>query len=671
MVNTNILPHNCHFENAKNFLESFDNGENKYYLFVGQHVTPTNSALQSIEDTHDETLMDAYRDMIQGKHISSNDIVMMVRNIPYETNKVFDMYDDADDLSELDYFCIVNATSYYHLFKCLDNNMGANSTIQPAFSDISGANTNIYRTSDGYVWKYMTSVSSASQYKFETEEYFPVFANATVTAAATVGSLDVIKIEDTGLGYDNYVSGSFQTNDIQISGDPQIYQITNNSIDSTNGFYTGCLIYLSSGTGLGQYRTIEDYYSNSNGNYIVIDQAFTTTPLNGTSFQITPKVNIVGTGTQTVNAVARALVNSAASNSIHRIEILERGLNYTFITANVIANSVVVVRREADIRPIHSPVNGHGYNAALELGSKWVEVSLKMSNSESNTILTSNQFRQVGVIKNPLFANVKLTIANTYGNFLNGEDIYDFSSYTIVENVNTYSNTIIRCPTGNFDRKISNGQVLYLTDDSGALNQIVNVVTVTNSSQIIVASNVSFTNNAVNILSVNVLATAVVSNVVSSTILMVTDCNRDFTTEDKIIGLTSGAVATVNVVSRNDVTKNFNTFIQLNKARGVIGFGAFEENEVVFQGNLNTANAVLHSVVNNGSNVTIYMSNQYGQFTTVDPVIGNDSEASITLTDVYSPELVFGSGSMIYLENINAKTRSNTETETFQLIFNF
>ena len=39
--------------------------------------------------------------------------------------------------------------------------------------------------------------------------------------------------------------------------------------------------------------------------------------------------------------------------------------------------------------------------------------------------------------------------------------------------------------------------------------------------------------------------------------------------------------------------------------------------------------------------------------------------------DKYTPEIVFGSGRIIYLENLDPITRANTQSEVFKLIFEF
>jgi hypothetical protein len=94
----------------------------------------------------------------------------------------------------------------------------------------------------------------------------------------------------------------------------------------------------------------------------------------------------------------------------------------------------------------------------------------------------------------------------------------------------------------------------------------------------------------------------------------------------------------------------------------------------VYQGtNLasSTANATIHSVETSGGVATIYTTNQIGSFTTSNTIHGASSEAIATINNKYTPELVFGSGEILYLENLESITRSNSQSETVKLIFEF
>jgi hypothetical protein len=666
-ANSQLVPNNWKYQTAKNFLESFAN--NSYYVFIGDHTLHSNTELQPLEDIElDEH--HARRNMIQGKRVNSDDVALMIRDIPYESNKVFDMYDDLVDLKEKDFYTVVNASSYYHVFKCLDNNMGANSTVEPNFADISGANTAFYRTSDGYVWKYMYSVSNARVLKWKTSLYFPVVANSEVSNGAIVGAIDVINIDNPGLRYNNYLTDTFATLDCRVDDDVT-YRLTNSVASQVNGFYTGCSLYLSSGPGSGQHMTINNYFCNASGNFIVLEDLFAEQPFNGTSYEIYPRVEITGSGSETVTAEARALVNSTAGNSIYRVEMFERGADYNYFIANVVANAVVGVTRTAELRPIISPPKGHGFDAAAELLSSAAEISLKFSNSESNTILTSNKFQQVGVIKNPKFANVAFELANTTGLFLVGEKVEKINPFSICTGatINTTSH-MVTAANGNFLRRVAANDSVYLTDNDSR-NQFGIINNVINSTAFNLTVNGFFSCTTVEVMTANTGACGWVDRIITSSLIYCTNVGGgEIVANDFVIGVQSGAIATINAVSHNDVVKNYETFIQLYKFTGELTFNNFAENEIVVQTDPE-ANGLLHCAIVDGGDITIYTSNQVGIFEINKEVTGVNSGAIALINNALLPELVYNTGTIIYLENMDAITRQNNQTEIFQLIFNF
>lgn len=671
--------HNKHHV-ATQFLESVSETTNTaYYVFVGDQYD--RSSVREISESDRDIIIDTYQNMIMGKRVTPSDIKLGIRNIPYVSNTKYDMYDDQDQyLSIKNYYVVVNASSYYHVYKCLDNNGNTYSTITPDISHISGANTELYETSDGYRWKYLFSISSSTKTKFATDDYFPIVANTSVTNSAVDGSINLIKVIDGGKRYDNYLEGTFNTSHIKINGNSVLYEISNSSINTTNTFYSNCLIYLSSGTGVGQYRKIVDYFTNSNGNYIVVNSEFTTVPTNGTEWEIYPHVKIVGSG-QTINAVARAIVNSSSSNSIHKIEILDPGKNYNYHESSIEVSSVVSTSenfKQANVRSIYSPPGGHGSSIENELYCKNMIISVEFANSESNTILTTNKFNQVGIIKDPLFNNVQLNLDNVVGAFTPNEKIVKINPIRINTNAVSNSTSNITCNSAAFDTQLLAGDTVYIKTSNNSEHFIHTVNSIVNSTLITLTTNTSIESNNVWIYLANVSSNGYLSDIKTANSVVLSNVQGIFQTNDSVIGLESGALGTVTTIYRNDVSKGFNTFIQLGKFVGNLVSGTFTENEIIYQGNLTTANATLHSVINTSSNgILLYVSNTVGSFSFGNvgnvsfTVTGNDSLAVAHVSNSYPGELVYGSGEVLYLNNIEAVEREETQKEVFKIIFEF
>ena len=676
-----VTIHNKHHV-ATQFIESVSETTNTaYYVFVGDQYD--RAEIRDISTSDRDVIFDTYQNMIMGKRVTPNDVKLAIRNIPYVSNTKYAMYDDTDTLLYTkDYYAIVNASSYYHVYKCLDNNGNTYSTITPDISHISGANTDVYETSDGYRWKYMYSVSAADKNKFSNQDYFPIVANTSVINYAVAGSINIINIIDPGKRYDNYTEGTFIGSQIKVNGNSTLYEISNNSLSLSNGFYTDCLIYISGGTGLGQFKKITNYFTNSNGNYIELESAFTISPTNGSEYEIYPSIKITSSKTETVNAVARALINSSSSNSVYRIEMLDQGVGYTYHTAVIEANSIVKAANgfvEANVRPIYSPPGGHGSSPENELYSTSAIISVEFSNNESNTILTSNKFNQVGLLRDPLFNNVKLNFDTITGSLTSGEKIVKIEPVRI--NINAISNSStanIICSTADFENQVNVGDKLLLMKSDSSDYSLVTVNSIVNSSQITLTSNSNFTSNNAWIYIPNITSNAYISDIIQANSVLLSNTQGIFATGDVVIGEQSGAHANISTITISDVSKGFNTFIQLNKFIGNVVSGTFSENEIIYQTNTSVAKAALHSTINTVSNgVILYVSNttgnfQFGNVGNVSyTVIGSNSTAIAHVSNSYIGELVYGSGEILYLNNIEAVERSNTQKETFKIIFEF
>ena len=653
-----------------------ESANNAYYVFTADHTARTSNTIPTPTDKEREISVDAYRNMLFGKRLTSSDMKLMVRNVPYVSGNYYDMYDDSDDLIlDKNFYVVVDEFAFKHVYKCLDNNGNTVSNAQPDFSHITGSNTEVYQTSDGFRWKYMYSISAAEYDQFATASYIPVTSNSNVVANAVPGALDVIYIEDGGKNYSNYTAGTFTGADVRISGNTLLYQLTNNNIQQTNGYYTGCILYLNSGTGAGQYKTITDYFTNSTGSYAVVNNAFTTPPENGTTFEVNPRIDIVGDGFQTTNAVARGLINALSTNSIYRVEMLERGAGYYYATAQAVSNAVVGITVSANLRPIHGPALGHGSDAGFELGSEHLGIGISFANSEGNTIPTDNSFEKIGILCDPLFSNVAVTYYDANGTFQNGEKLYKINPVRLNANatINTTS-VVVSCNTGDFVNQFTVGERIYLKSSNNLSHMITTVAGITNATSMNIASNGVFACTEVQIYQANTSSEAYLVSTTNSTVQYFANVSGIFSTGDAYIGNTSGAKAYVNSISRNDVSKNFDTFVQLHKYTGEVTSGVFTEDELVFQGaaaNSSTANASLFSVTVDGSNATFYTSNQVGVFANSISVEGANSGATGVITGRFAPELVHGSGHVLSLENIDSVDRANTKTETVKLLFNF
>ena len=422
---TKRITKNFQTHSAAQFIESISEAANNiYYMVVGKHTEfADDTSPPAVNNNVQATYYEPYENFIFGKQITSNDVKHMTSRYDWTANTVYAMYDDQDsNLSSNNYFVVSPESGSYHVFKCLYNNEGQPSSAQPLLSE-TAADDDIYiKSTDGYQWKYMYSISSADWSKFATSNNIPVIPNANVSGNAVSGAIDLVIVTAAGSNYNSYANGTISVS--AVGGNTRIFEITSSgTLASNNDFYKDSSLYIKTGTGAGQLRKITDYVASSKR--LVIDTAFTTLPDTTSTYEISPYVEITGDG---LSATARALVNTAA-NTIANVQIVTRGSGYTFATATItgntgtinVASNSAILANTATARAIISPQHGHGNNVINELGADKVGISVTFANNETGTIPTDNDYRQITVIKDPLFSEVVLSIDTLSGTFQDEE----------------------------------------------------------------------------------------------------------------------------------------------------------------------------------------------------------------------------------------------------------
>lgn len=468
-VTQKLVTSNFNVASAANFIDSFTGDD--YFVYAARHIpyAGSDTSIPVPNNSVSSTDTDVYDNMIFAKRVTSADVAHMVKKNLWTSNTYYDMYDHIDgDLENKNFFITVDDDTEYNVWKCLFNKstdtIQVNSTVAPSRVG-SAADLNPVETGDGYVWKYMYTITKTQYEKFATSQYIPVIANTEVIEGATRGTIEVVKVEDAGAGYDNYISeGTFLSADITIQGIPTFYGAPATAV-SIDDYYQGCVIKITSGGAVGEYRRIVNYEGTSTQKKFILDAAFLITPEPGDTYEVYPYAFIWGDGEESTPAEGIVYIDAASTNSISRVELLNVGENYrkaesyvseqpitippsifdeTYIQLPEVVSSSTYFS-PASLRPIISPKNGHGSDPHNELFAKRVCLSAKFNNSESGIIPTENDFRQIGVIRNPLFTKVDLNITNVVGpGFSVGEKVYQYRKLKLHGNVsiNTNSTTI-------------------------------------------------------------------------------------------------------------------------------------------------------------------------------------------------------------------------------------
>lgn len=336
--------------NAQQFAEAFSETSNTVmYLFVGKNnawtndnspPTPVNSTA-NVEYT-------PWRDMYAVKRITTSDVTHAIPRYDWTSGTVYDQYDDQDtNLIESDDFYVM--TEDYNVYKCLFNASAAASTTKP-----TGVSTSPFTAADGYIWKYMYTVTTAKALKFLTNDYIPVQTLTSdggedqwdVQTAAVDGGIHVIKVTAGGSGY-----------------------------------------------------------------------------------ATAPAVTITGDGT---GATANSTITA---NVVTAVTITAAGTGYT-------RASVTFASGAAAATAIISPKGGHGADAVEELGGKYIMLNVRLDGNESNTFSTANEFRQVGIVRDPyLYGTSTRAVASSFRQSYKYQLSGISGTFTVDETITSGSNT--------------------------------------------------------------------------------------------------------------------------------------------------------------------------------------------------------------------------------------
>lgn len=461
---TAIITKNFRIHAAAAFKAAFSDVASNLYLFIGRTKPWSNDSVPDAPIDTIDAMNSAWDEMLAMKKIAETSVSHVAKREDWVTNTRYVPY-RKDDVNlfehptnqeitegtiggfEVGGFFVTTSAS--NVYKCLDNNRGAVSTVEP-----TGTATTPFRTADGYLWKYMYTISANDGAKYLTPNWFPVktlteddgSAQWDVQTAAVAGAINAVRVISQGSGYTAVHSGTAQGG--SISGTTLVTLAAGAS--ASDDVYNNSTIWITGGTGSGQSAKIIDY----NGTTKVATLATTlgVTP-NGTSaYEILPTVEIAGNGT---GAVAKPVISGGLFT---RIDVQTDGSGYSSASATITggggSNAILAVEV--------SPPGGHGSDPVSELGANFIMVNVKLQYDESGDFPTQNDYRRMGIIKNVKdFAGTLSSAATrncTQSMTVNGA----VGTFVIDEIVSVQSDATIRARVVQVDA----GPVLKFTQDA-------------------------------------------------------------------------------------------------------------------------------------------------------------------------------------------------------------
>ena len=203
-----VFSENLRVYNAEQFKASVSTGgPTKIYLTIGKVDAWANDSEPLQANSSVTVFNDVWKNMIGAKQITGNDVRHAIKRVDWTSGTVYDAYDHCTCSlmlfnDNVNFFIV---TSDWNVYKCLDNNADGESTVMPTQTVTNAA----VEETDGYVWKYMYTVSSEERLRFTTLDYIPVRTLTLdnnslqwqVQNNAVDGTISSYKVTEGGTGY--------------------------------------------------------------------------------------------------------------------------------------------------------------------------------------------------------------------------------------------------------------------------------------------------------------------------------------------------------------------------------------------------------------------------------------------------------------------------------------
>ena len=425
VIRSSLVEHGIHHALAHAFYSSVFNRTSDTYMFFGKVLPWSVDTLPVVPTTDFLDEFETRNNIVHLTRIQPNNVSFVMKRNQWAYGTLYDKYDPAysptfksvtgaTSLYSAKMFVI---TSDYNVYKCIDNNSGAVSTVMPTGTPSTGYIT----TSDNFVWKYMGSVSSLARQMFTSAQWIPI-ANVVGGIEESFKDSIVPRVNFGGTGY------SPENTKVSVLGDGvgadirPIFKITGSqsftdSLGVVTTYETGTIIGL-------------EVITQGSGYTFADVEIRTPDPQKpqGTGGQISVSFPIID-----VNLTQVDVQLSAIAGDISSVELLNGGVNYTTATATVVGDgtgatvaiellfgritkltltnrgsgysyaSIVITGTGsgAEAKIIVSPRNGHGFDIVQESMSNTLGFYKTLSMETNYFIDTYAPYRQSGLLINP------------------------------------------------------------------------------------------------------------------------------------------------------------------------------------------------------------------------------------------------------------------------------
>jgi len=308
-----------------NIYDNVKDSNNTYYIGIGRSEAWNNTDTPPIPNNTRKDIRD-FRLSMQGVK-NAEDVEYVIPRYNWSSGTIYSGFDDN---------VVGYPTNAYYVFTqdnavymCIQQGRDANGNAVPSTIQPGGTLTYPVELADGYVWKYLYTISALTATKFVSANFIPAQFITAVDSASSAVAIEQKAVQDAA------VPG-------QITG-------------------------------------------------IAVTEA-------GSGYTSTPTVTITGNGTYPASATAtisNGQVVKIEMDDSNQSKALGRGYEYAAVEISGGGGA------GATARPILSPNGGLGADPRNDLRSTALMFNSQIAGGEGKEFLTSNDFRQVAIIKNP------------------------------------------------------------------------------------------------------------------------------------------------------------------------------------------------------------------------------------------------------------------------------
>lgn len=432
-----VITENFRVQNALEFYNTF-NGDS-YYVVGSSYNNPDGDVINAQNDK-----WNFLRRVIFGSKVTTNNLRFLFEKRLWETGTVYDEYDDDKDVSTLNmYVTVLEGTvneGNYYVYKCIKNNNNQPSTVEPSNPIFEEGDDGFFFTSDGYLWKYMFSITPSEYTRYQTIRDLPYNINPTelntiVKNSSNDGIYNIKIIENNVLAqnlFSEYIVGNsvIQNTVLGQNGFVSTIRIDPTKIArAEDNSYVGMYLIVN-----GQVYDI--FESRRPAGYLDVIEVVTETNPNENNLvincRILPKIKISKSnlgGSSNTNLLTPPPPDATAygvldeNGRVIDTNIVNNGGGYTYATAEVVLPDALSSKAgSVSLRPIISPRGGHGSDPILELAMSNIGIVTNVVGTDDNNIPNQGTYTKLGLIRGPSFRSDVVDLDLLTGNIIVNQD---------------------------------------------------------------------------------------------------------------------------------------------------------------------------------------------------------------------------------------------------------